>query len=378
MGWNKLLISFLRWIKGYLVISLLGYSPERFLNLLKHKGIKCWDITPCENSYRIKISLDALYELKPIARKTGVKIRIIEKQGLPFVFQKLKSRKAFGAGVILCIAILLYSRCFIWDVQIQGNHMLTEDVIMTYLKENGIKIGKSKRNIMCNQLVKDIRTNFPQVVWSTAFIDGTVVYIEIEEKENEIINTNNHNGNIVAEYDGRIVKMITRSGVPMVSVGDTIKKGDVLVSEEIIVGESTQIVIPDADIWIETEVSYYDEIQTIHSFKTYSDKIKYGIWFHWNDWNAGFGNINNDQSLIEIMIDKKPYYSIIKKKKYNWNFDVYDEETRTQKLQNNLNIYCKELEEKQCDIVDHNIEIQHYSNKSEAIGTIRLIYLHKI
>lgn len=52
-----------------------------------------------------------------------------------------------------------------------------------------------------------------------------------EKKETEGINSANLPTDLIADKNGVITSMITRKGVPMVSVGDTVKKGDLLVKE---------------------------------------------------------------------------------------------------------------------------------------------------
>ena len=50
------MLTVLRYIKGYFLLHISGYSPERFMNLCRINGIVLWDIIPMENYYECKIS----------------------------------------------------------------------------------------------------------------------------------------------------------------------------------------------------------------------------------------------------------------------------------------------------------------------------------
>ena len=82
-------------IRGYVIIDIKGFSSARFLNLAVHKNIYIWNIHPSKNAIRANVSLKAFRMLKPCAKKTNCRIKIVEKRGVPFWLFKHKKRKAF-------------------------------------------------------------------------------------------------------------------------------------------------------------------------------------------------------------------------------------------------------------------------------------------
>ena len=60
-------------LKGYLKIRIIGYSPERFLNLCKNKEIRIWDLEAKGNDYEMLISVKDFLKLKPLLKKTQTK-----------------------------------------------------------------------------------------------------------------------------------------------------------------------------------------------------------------------------------------------------------------------------------------------------------------
>ena len=83
------------WIKrlqGYVKIRVWGFAPQRFINLCSNKGVLLWNIEKQDDIYMMCVSLKAFYQLRPIARKTKVRVVISERCGLPFLVPGMLKR----------------------------------------------------------------------------------------------------------------------------------------------------------------------------------------------------------------------------------------------------------------------------------------------
>ena len=103
-----MLLSIYRYIKGYLKIRVIGYSPERFLNACSYRGIYIWGITPSNGAYDMYITVSGFHKLKPVIRKTGAKVVVTERIGIPFYLFRYRKRKVFFAGAALSIAFIYF------------------------------------------------------------------------------------------------------------------------------------------------------------------------------------------------------------------------------------------------------------------------------
>ena len=135
------MVKFLKYIRGYLRIRVWGFSPERFMNLCSNKGILLWDIVREGESYYMYISLKGFWELRPIAKKTGTRVAVLNRYGLPFSLPGLMKRKVFVLGLFLAVAFWILSSFYIWDIEITGNYQITEDVFQDFLEQNQVSIG---------------------------------------------------------------------------------------------------------------------------------------------------------------------------------------------------------------------------------------------
>ena len=76
--------KFYRWVGGYMEMQMTGYSPERFLNLCSARGIEIWDLWHAGEGYGFFMRLKDFRRIRPLARKSGVRLKIRQRMGLPF------------------------------------------------------------------------------------------------------------------------------------------------------------------------------------------------------------------------------------------------------------------------------------------------------
>ena len=108
--------------KGAVRIRVQGEQTERFLNLCKAREIKISKlIRTGEQSLEGNMLIADFFRLSPIRRKTGVKIHILEKHGLPFFFYRSKKRKAFFIGIFACALLLAVLSGRVWEIDVSGN-----------------------------------------------------------------------------------------------------------------------------------------------------------------------------------------------------------------------------------------------------------------
>ena len=277
------MIELLKYLKGYLRIKVWGFSPERFMNLCSNKGILLWDIVRDGEVYYMCINLNGFRTLKPIVKKTGTKVAILERYGLPFFLPKLLKRKVFIAGLILAVAFWIWSSQYVWNIELNGNYQITQDVFDSFLKEHSIVIGMNKDELDIQELEKEIRRQFPQVTWASARLSGTKLLIDIKENDAPIISEvqeTTEGTDLISEYSGVVVSMIVRSGVPKVSIGDTVEAGTILVEGKVpIYNDDTTIreyhyVNADADIVLEYTISFQDQLSFDYVKKVFTGREK--------------------------------------------------------------------------------------------------------
>lgn len=285
------MIEFFKYLKGYVRIRVTGFSPERFMNLCSNRDILLWDIRrENDDTYLMSLSIKGFYKLRPIVKKTGTRVAIVNRCGLPFFSQRVRKRKFFLIGFLLAVFFLVWTTRYIWAIEIEGNFSVTSDVIMDFLKENNVYTGMNKKELNIEELEKSIRKEYEQITWTSAKLEGTKLSLQI--KENEYLKTGMPEetafsaSDLVASTDGVIVSMIVRSGVPMVQIGQEVTAGEVLVSGSVPVYNEDatvrkyQYCNSDADIVVEHQIQMKEKLSFFYNRKTYTGREKKKSYVH--------------------------------------------------------------------------------------------------
>ena len=354
------------WVKrlqGYVKIRVWGFAPQRFINLCSNKGILLWNIEKQEDVYTMCIGLRSFYELRPIARKTKVRVVISERYGLPFFVPGMLRRKAFLAGLFLAVAFWLISSLFVWDIQVTGNYQVTDDVFYSFLEQEGIHTGMRRSELNIGELEKQIRRKFSQVTWTSGRLDGTRLVIEVKENDMsvpEVVQDAAGAGkDLVAECNGVITDMIVRCGVPKVSIGSEVAKGDILVEGRIpIYAEDGTVreyrpVTPDADIVLEHTGTFQAYLPADYIRKKYTGRQKTFYFIHFGDRVLEACPVKALEYLqIPCMVGRITYREYQKTEYY---YTVSEAETV---LQKKIMDFLETLDEKGVQIISKDVKIE--------------------
>lgn len=285
---------FLHFWYGTLLVRLEGYSPERFLNLCSANQIELWDLQYVDHGYQFHMTVRSYRKLKPLVKKTKVKLLLLNKFGLPFFLYRNRKRKLLFVGIAAFFVILQLMSLYIWDIHFEGNRKYTDDILQDFLTGQEIRYGMRKSLIDCDQLEDEIRSVFPDIIWVSARVTGTRLWIQVKENEVvfEIPEQSQEPQDLIAEKAGTITSMIVRSGKAQVKIGDAVEKGQVLVSSAIpITNDAGEVVVvhyvrADADIYARTEYQYVKEVSGTEEMLSETGRHRRGLRLRIGPWTA--------------------------------------------------------------------------------------------
>ena len=276
------MLHWIQYVRGYVTVKVWGYSVERLLNLCGNHDILVWGIEDHGDYHTMHISIDGFFALKPLLKKTGTRVAVLHRYGLPFFMSKMLARKIFVAGLICCILFWCLASRFIWDIRIEGNLSLTEDVLLDYLEEHGIHTAMKKSKLQIEPLEQSLREDYDLITWTSVQLQGNALLIRIKENDMPVYEAEepeelDRGMDLTAEKDGVVTYIITRKGVPLVTKGQSVQAGDVLVSGAIPVYNEDatvrkyQFVEADADITLR-----YGQRITLEEPVVYEEKLYTG------------------------------------------------------------------------------------------------------
>lgn len=270
-----LLLRLWNYIKGYVIIIVEGYFLEKFVNICTKRQIYLWDIRKLKNSkISLKISIKGFKHLRPVARKTRCRVRIVEKRGLPFIVSRYKERKTFVLGLAVFVVLFYIMLSFVWTIEITGNENVETQVIIDYLDKIGIRPGILKYRINTEKVANNVVIGINQLSWVSVTVKGTKLKVNVAERTEvpEIV-PKDIPCDVVAAKDGVIESLIVKDGYSLVKEGDTVKEGDVLISGSIPIlnEDSFRTVHAMGEVMART---WYESRQQIHL--NVKEKIKTG------------------------------------------------------------------------------------------------------
>lgn len=392
------MFRFLLFFKGYLLVEISGYATERFINLCKLKNIYLWDLKAYHGKFSVKMKVSDFDRLEEIKLKTNVKVDILKKYGLPFFFQKRKSRIFYLLFLLFAIILIFVSNLFVWKIEFDGNQTVTNEQLEDFLHQYKVDIGCQKSKVAFEKIEKSLRKEFSTIKWCSVAIKGNTLYVSIKENllsgyEETDINTKNGYTDIVAAEDGVVEKLMIRNGVACVKIGDNVTKGQVLVTGLVPVYDDNMEVKTyhyynaDADVLLKTTMIYEENIKDTYSKKEYTGRIKKidyikifnkDIHLPFKVPYAYYDIFSSSNRLILFKTLKLPvYYGAYEAREYFFIEQKYSNEEIVEIANEKLKKYYKSLSQKGVQILQKDVKIEYNAN-NWVISGIFVVYITKM
>ena len=376
----------LKYILGYVRITVEGYYIERFINICTTSKILIWNLKR-EKGIRLYLntSIQDFYRAIKVAKKLQCKVKIVKKRGVPFIINKYRKRKAFILSLLIIMIVLGISSNYVWNIEIQVEDNLRLENILEDIQSSGLKVGMKKSKVNTQDLVNKIRLKRNDISWIGIDLRGTNAIVKIVKAKEapELIDEKDY-CNIVATKAGTITQIIAQNGTALVKTGDQVEKGQVLIQGTMegkytgtryvhSLGEVKAVVQ-----YAKTEKIYYEEEQNV---KTGRRETKYKI------------KINNFQINFYKTLSKfKIYDTIEEEKKFkifsNLYLPISVTKLTNEELENNSKQYSieeatekgtKELEEQiEAEIKEKNNILNKNANVRETEEYVEVTVIYEV
>ncbi|MDI6869963.1 MAG: sporulation protein YqfD [Bacillota bacterium] len=217
-------------LSGYVIIRVKGPALERLVNLAASRGVRLYDIRRVSPDVMYaQTSIGGFRALRPLARRLNCAVSIRRKGGVPFLLASLGRRKALTAGVFLFLALLYALSSLVWFIQLTGAAPARRAEMLAYLESQGLRVGAPISRLDREGLAKNLLRRYPSLTWASVEVRGTLVRVKVVEKTlvppEELAPRH-----LVARRDGLVTACLPLRGEPLVKPGDTVVRGQVLIS----------------------------------------------------------------------------------------------------------------------------------------------------
>lgn len=223
------LMNFLR---GMVVVRLVGLFPERLINLCAQEGIEFWAMEwEDEHTVRFTTRRRTLGRLEELAQRVGCELERQSSRGLPDFLGRFRRRYAFLIGLVFALCAVSVLSRFVLVVQVSGNESVSTAVILSQLRQLGVRPGVYGPGLDRKQLAQELMVNLDGLSWAALNLHGTRLEVLVREevKTPERIDEKGH-FDVIAQADGVVTHVEPELGDAVVKEGDVVAKGDVLIS----------------------------------------------------------------------------------------------------------------------------------------------------
>lgn len=400
-----------------------GEETLRFVNLCRNNGIELRHLVRRENAIQMEIDAENFKKLRPLVRKTHVKIHILNRHGPAFFFYRHKRRWWFLLGMTVFAGMIYILSLFVWQIDIDGNRKYTDALILQALAQMDVKTGCRKSEIDLPEIEEELRIMYDEITWVSASITGTKLQIELREGdlkisgssgggktgnvkrvENRENNSKTQNGesetdlpaNLVADEDAIITNLVVRRGTVAVRYGDEVKKGDVLIEGKVYIYNEDETLkkvdylTAEGDVFGKYQELYEKHYQRKHEVRSYTGKnyrelgvAIVGKSFCLPVWENILKKQLEENTLSEVWSWKKqfrltptfylpfaleyteyvPYENVV---------EEYTDEVIKKMAEEELQKYLNELEKKGVQIISNSVTISLDADGGHVKGTLIL------
>lgn len=224
-------VSLIRFLTGYVTFFGREGFTERFINLCSRDGIPLWDLRSDSNGFYACTTIKGYKSIRSAARRSGVRLRIRQRKGMPFFISRYKYRWGMAVGAVFFVMMLSFLSTRIWYVEVVGNERFSSDSIIEVFDAMGVSVGKRKDDIDTSAIQLRSYTELPDFSWVAVNLDGSTARIEVREKVPVPEIADDATAcNITAAYGGQIISIEVYEGKGEVKAGTAVAKGDLLIN----------------------------------------------------------------------------------------------------------------------------------------------------
>ncbi len=226
-----MLDQLLRSASGEVRIKVTGASLERFLNLCMRHNIRPralhrqdWDCLECT------LSLADLRRLRPKMGRTGCRVHILRKSGLPFILRQLRRRAVFTLGFFALAWVLWLLQTHLWILELSTPPEISSAELSRALEAEGVKIGMRLSDFDDRAVQRSLMLKMDSISYVTFNRIGNHMIVQAHAKaDHDPPRDDGGITSVVARRPGQIVRVTPLSGWAVVKAGDIVDTGEKLI-----------------------------------------------------------------------------------------------------------------------------------------------------
>ena len=225
------MLEFVRWLQGFVQFCIIGKFPERFINIVTKNRLSIWDCNRKDGMMNARMYVRDYKKIRKLAKNSSVRLKVVNRFGLPFYIKKYKCRIGVLIGVFVFAMTIYVMSCFVWSIEIVGLETISYSQLMSALEQNGLSIGTFKPTASFPAISRKTMLDIEEIGWMSINVNGSHASVELKEKAKSPHVEDYHTpANVKAKRDGVILSINTKQGEAYFEQGSAVVKDQLLVS----------------------------------------------------------------------------------------------------------------------------------------------------
>lgn len=257
-----------------IVVEIVNKNKMQVIKKLINHNIYYKNFNVSNNIISLEINYRDLDDIKKLFNKKNVKI--VKFYGIRKYKLFLKKYYITLISVLISLAFIFILKNLIFELEIETNNRDLKKVLEIELKEFGIEKYKFKKSYTELEKIKKhiIENNKDKLEWIEIDTLGTKYVVKVTERKLNKKESEERPRSIVAKKDGVIKNITVKNGMPLKELNDFVKKGEVIISGNIIKGEDEVKGTVKANGKVYGEVWYLVNVEVPYVHTEYVKKNK--------------------------------------------------------------------------------------------------------
>ena len=217
--------------------TIEGLNMERLLTQAAAYDVQILGLRRTGRRMTGCVRMDELPLLQTMAAEGGWRMMLGEPKGLASLVAFIRKRWLICVLMGVMLGMTGYATQLIWHIELLDAGAYEAD-IRTFLNEIDVHPFKMRQQIDLSALRNDLEWRYPRIAWIDCSWRGGTLCIRVVEGSNGNMPFDHHgNTDMVASRSGVVTSVVTLAGTPQVKVGQTVRKGEVLIRGEERIGD---------------------------------------------------------------------------------------------------------------------------------------------
>lgn len=218
--------------RGQVRVRVTGVSLPRFLNVCASHSLtlRRMERTAWNEMYAT-LSVADFRALRGCMGRTGCRVHIVRRRGLPFVSARLRPRYALWGGLCMLALLCWVLYAHVWAIEPHIDPTLPRAEILRQLDALGVRVGMRCGALDAKRIRWQILQQQPEISFFALNLQGNRLTVEARAaKPHTELLDGRAVTKVVAARSGVIHTVRAQEGQPTVRAGDVVRTGDTLIS----------------------------------------------------------------------------------------------------------------------------------------------------